>query len=395
VPSTRRRFLSILGTAGISGLAGCTGSLPGGSPRCPAYEAPKWEIDGRLWSPPVVDDGDVLAGTYYTATGNDRSRFVCASASDGQERWIETVEGAGFGVPRVHADSVYVGTGTDRVFALDRETGHRRWTYDAGGREEHGGGVWGQPAVVGDTVVVGVSTSTQTNADPSDPDDYTHRVVGLDRQTGTERWSVEFDAEVWGGPTRDAGSVLVTTRGGTVARLDAATGDVAWTTSFETGFDRGALLVGDRAVVATVAGTVRELAPESGDKGWVGTLSGEPTDWAQTGDSVVVGDAGGTVTAIRPDRDGEQRWQYDAGASVAGIGTHEETVYAFDDRGVVHRIDGTDGSRQDRRRHAETEFDEGCGWHTAHERATGLAVSDRFLVFGGPWLGAVPRDSTE
>ena len=393
MPSTRRRFLALLGTASAGGLAGCAGNLPIDSSRCPTYEAPKWQIDGRHWSPPVVDDGDVLAGTYYTATGNDFSRFVCASAYDGQERWIETVRGGGFGVPRVHADTVYVGTGTDRVFALDRETGHRRWTYDAGGNEEHGGGVWGQPAVVGETVVVGVSTSTQTNADPSDPDDYTHRVVGLDRSSGSERWSVEFDREVWAGPTRDAGSVLVTTRGGTVARLDAATGDVAWTTAFEAGLDRSVLLVGDRAVVATVAGTVRALAPKSGDRGWTGTLPGEPTDWTQMGDSVVVGDAGGTVTAIRPDRGGEQRWQYDAGASVAGVGTHEETVYAFDDRGVVHRIDATGGSRRDRSRYAETELDDGCGWQTTLERATGLAVGDRYLVLGGLWLGAVARDT--
>jgi outer membrane protein assembly factor BamB len=389
VSPTRRRFLAILGAGGTSGLAGCTGNILGRSSRCPAYEAPKWLIAGRYWSPPIVDDGDVFAGTYYTVTGNDLSRFVCASAYDGQERWVETVRGGGFGVPRVHAGTVYVGTGTDRVFALDRETGHRRWTYDAGGNEEHGGGVWGKPAVVGETIVVGASTSTHTNADPSDPDDYTHRVVGLDRSSGTERWSVEFDAEIWGGPTRDAGSVLVTTRGGTVAQLDAATGDVAWTTSFDSGFDRGVLLAADQAVVATVDGTVRELAPESGDRGWVGTLPGEPTDWTQMGDNVVVGDADGTLTAIRPDLDGEQRWQYDAGASIAGVGTYDETAYALDNRGVVHRIDATDGSRRDRSRHAEVEPDDGCGWDTSPVAATGLAVSDRYLVVGGPWLGAV------
>ena len=62
-PSTRRRFLAVLGAAGTGGPAGCTGSLPSGSSRCPAYEAPRWQIDGRLWSPPVVDDGDVLVTT--------------------------------------------------------------------------------------------------------------------------------------------------------------------------------------------------------------------------------------------------------------------------------------------------------------------------------------------
>jgi outer membrane protein assembly factor BamB len=393
VPSARRRVLAGLVAVGLGALSGCVDRLPlAARSDCPSYEAPGWRLDGQYWAPPVVTDGHVLAGTSFGATGHDLSRFVCARGHDGQERWVETVEGGGFGVPRVHADTVYVGTVTDRVFALDRETGHRRWTYDAGGREQYGGGAWGQPAVVDDTVVVGVSHSAQSDAGPSDPDDYTHRVVGLDRGSGAERWAVEFDDEVWAGPTRDAGSVLVTTRGGTVARLDAATGDVAWTASFDAGVDRGVLLVGDRAVVATVAGTVRELAPESGDRGWVGTLPGEPTDWTQMGDSVVIAGEGGTVTAIRPDRDGEQRWQYDAGASVAGVGTHEETVYAFDDRGVVHRIDGTDGSLRDRNRHAETALDDGCGWYTAHERATGLAVSDRYLVVGGPWLGVVLRE---
>lgn len=391
MPSTRRRLLAALGSGATAGLAGCVGSLPLDTD-CPDYAAPRWSIDGRYWSPPVVHDGHVLAGTYHGATGNDRARLVYTRGHDGQERWIETVEGGGFGVPRVHADTVYVGTGTDRVFALERDSGQRRWTYDAGGRERYGGGAPGQPAVVGTTVVVGVSHSARSDADPSDPDDYTHRVVGLDRGSGAERWAVEFDRQVRAGPTRDAGGVIVTTRGGTVARLDAATGAAQWTVPLDAGLDRRALRADDRVVVATTTGTVRGLDADTGDRGWRGALPGEPTDWTVTDGGIVVADATGAVTAISPDRDGEQCWQYAADAAVAGVGVRDGTVYAFDDRGVLHRLDVDDGQGLARSRHAEHGVDDGCGWAETYERATGLAVSDDSLYLAGPWLGAVVRD---
>ena len=96
------------------------------------------------------------------------------------------MDGLGSGV-------VPTGTATDLVLALDDETGDGQWTYDASSREEYGDGPPGQPPVV-----VGISHSRQTDADPGDS---THRVVGLDRETGTERWATAVDGRVRSGPT--------------------------------------------------------------------------------------------------------------------------------------------------------------------------------------------------
>ncbi|MFC5367495.1 PQQ-binding-like beta-propeller repeat protein [Salinirubrum litoreum] len=403
MPSTRRRLLALVGTAGVGSLAGCTGDLlssgsASDAEQCPPYEIPRWTVNGRDWSPPVVHGNRVLAGTRFAVTGDVvRSRLVSVNADDGSDQAIGTVEGGGFGVPQVHDDTVFVGTGTDQVFALHAETGDEQWVYDAGGQEEYGGGAPGQPAVVGETVVVGISHSEQPDADPVDPADYTHRVVGLDRDSGTERWATAFDDLVWAGPTRLGGSagssgasdeVVVTTQGGTVARLDAETGDVRWRTSLDAGIERRALVANDRVVVATVEGSVRELDPASGELGWRGALRGEPADWAQTDEGIVVGDDTGAVTAIRPARDGEQRWQYEAGAPVGGVDARGGVVYALDQRGVVHAISAAEGTRLSRQRYAEGREDD-CGWSGNVPRTYGLTASEESLFLAGRWLGAM------
>jgi outer membrane protein assembly factor BamB len=403
VPSTRRRFLTLLGTAGVGSLAGCTGDvLSSGSDaeQCPPYEIPRWTVGGREWSPPVVHGDHVLASTHFAVTGDRvESRLVSVNAGDGHDQRLATVEGGGFGVPQVHDDTVFVGTGTDLVLALDAETGDRRWSYDAGGRETYGGGAPGQPAVVDDTVVVGISHSEQADAEPTDPGDYTHRVVGLDRETGSERWAAGFDDPVWAGPTRvddgdgATGDVVVTTQGGTVARLDAESGEVRWRVSLDAAIERRVLVAADSLVVVTVEGTVRALDPATGDRGWLGTLPGRPTDWTQTDEGVVVADDTGRVTALRPDRDGEQRWQYETAAAVGGVDARDGIVYALDQRGVVHAVSATDGERLSRQRYAESR-DDGCGWRGQVPRTYGLAAGDDSLFLVGRWLGAVARDET-
>jgi outer membrane protein assembly factor BamB len=250
---------------------------------------------------------------------------------------------------------------------------------------------------VDDTVVVGISHSRQTDAEPTDPGDYTHRVVGLDRETGSERWATEVDDLVWAGPTRvgdgngSSGDVVVTTEAGTIARLDAGTGDARWRVSLDANIERRALVAADSLVVATVEGTVRALDPATGDRGWLGTLPGTPTGWTQTAGVVVVGDDTGRVTALRPDRDGEQRWQYETAAAVGSVDARDGTVYALDQRGVVHAVSATDGERLSRQRYAESR-DDGCGWSGQVPRTYGLTAGDDSLFLVGRWLGAVARD---
>lgn len=144
--------------------------------------------------------------------------------------------------------------------------------------------------------------------------------------------------------------------------------------------------------MATVEGTVRAVDPGTGGLGWRGALPGEPVDWAQTDEGIVVGDATGRVTAIRPGRDGEQRWQHDASAAVGGVDTRDGIVYVLDQRDVVHAVSATDGERLSRQRYAETRGDD-CEWNGQVPRTYGLAACDDSLFLAGRWLGAVARDT--
>lgn len=380
---SRRTVLAALASAGAVAAAGCQ-SLPrfDATNDCPAKRDPNWAIDGRHWGPPTVDGDRLLVSEGYTATGGGPYRIASIEQYSGQEQWVYNVENAGAGVPAAVGDSVYVGTGEDRVLAFDAELGHLRWAYDAGGREEYGGGAWGRPAVVDDLVVVGVSHSDRRNADPTDPAEYAHRVVALDRADGSERWAVAVDRTVLTGPAVAGDVVVAASKGGTVYGL-GVDGTKRWERSLDGGV-RHRPVAGDGEVyVATDEGTVAALAAESGAGGWSETLDATCSAVAADDASLLVGTADGTVVALG--RDGTRRWRYDAGAHVADVVSNAAQTWVFDRCGVVHRLNAATGEREHRFRIGECDDGETCN-RSVLSVGTGIELRRGDLYLTGPWV---------
>lgn len=154
-----------------------------------------------------------------------------------EEAWFFNTEDVVTATPAVVGDSVYVGDWTGRFYALDRDDGSLRWTFDAPPHERVYAGQIVSSAAVAD--VVGARTVYFGGG---------KTLYALDAATGEERWRHELNPD---GPADDPteietspllatasdGRLLVvfgwdvhnapTARAG-VAALDAATGEEVW-----------------------------------------------------------------------------------------------------------------------------------------------------------------------
>jgi outer membrane protein assembly factor BamB len=179
---SRRSLLAAIGAAGSVG----GGWLVFDRTRCRPLFEPQWTYTGRRrLGPSVPSENDLLVPEGYGVTGDTDHRLAALEPFSAQAQWSVVLQSGGFGVPVRADDTVYVGTGLDAVRALDADTGRRLWVYDPAGREEHGGGAWGQPLVTDGRVHIGISHASDPNADPTDPDEFTHRVVAVITDDGT------------------------------------------------------------------------------------------------------------------------------------------------------------------------------------------------------------------
>ncbi|GGI96794.1 hypothetical protein GCM10008995_03500 [Halobellus salinus] len=387
---SRRRLLAAAGAVGAAGVVGAGGWHL--ATRCRPLVEPQWTYVGRRRLGPTVPSGnDLLLPEGYGVTGDTDHRLAAIEPFSAQVQWSVVAAGGGFGVPARAGDTVYVGTGRDTVRALDAETGDRRWIYDPGGREEHGGGAWGQPLVTDGRVYVGVSRSTDPNADPTDPTDFTHRVVALDRDDGSEAWATPISGQVWAGPVLAAGVVVAAAREGTLHGFDPETGESVWEFSLPDRVTQP-LAVVDREFVVVVAddGTVAFVDVPDATIRRTQRVVSDATSTARADDTLYVGGADGRVAAVSTDIGGEidaetgtPRWEYDAGVPVDAVAAGEPEVFAIDRTGHRHRI--VDGDRDARVRLVETHHTDGCGWDTEFRRVFdarvhrgGLYVASRF-----------------
>lgn len=392
---SRRSLLAALGTAGAVG----GGWLAFDRTRCRPLIEPQWSYVGRRrLGPPIPSGNDLLLPEGYGVTGDTDHRLAAVEPFSAQIQWAVVAEGGGFGVPVRAGDTVYVGTGLDTIRALDATTGDRRWVYDPDGREEHGGGAWGQPAVTSDRVYAGVSYSPDPNADPSDPTHFTHRVVALDRETGSPAWATAVSGQVWTGPVLTAGALVAAVRDGVLYGLDPATGEPLWDLTLPDRVTQPLSIVADGVVaVVTDDGTVAFVdVPDATIRRTKKPLGGV-TDVARADGTLYLGGGRGLDSDDDPTRGrvaavstavsggidadtGAVRWTYHTDTPVDGVAVGEPGVFAIDRTGHRHRI--VDGDRDSRDRLVESHGD-ACGWEPERRR-----VTDALFHRGGLYVAA-------
>lgn len=381
---TRRRLLAALAVGGTgAGAYYATRGRAGDGASCAPLREPSWEVTGRDWTRPVGGPNGVLVGEGFAATGGSYLNRL-GSFQNGEPRWVYTVQDDGVGVPFADEGLVAVGTGSDRVHAFDQPTGHHRWTYDAGGQEEYGGGAWGQPVHVDGAVVVAVSHSEQTDPDPQNPGDYTHRLLALEDADGTVRWECTIDGVAFTGPVVHDGTAVVATEAGDVHGVDTERGDRLWQdslpgtvwTPLSLDPDRGTVTVGSDE------GSVVSFDVATGERQWSRTFDSGVAGATRAAGRVVVTTRGGRTLALG-DADGETDWQVDLEAPGGPVDAAAGRIAVLDQTGVLHVLADAGGVLTEFRV-TEGSADR-CGWRPKTNNAGGVLLDQFSVTVTGPW----------
>ncbi|MCA8880597.1 MAG: PQQ-binding-like beta-propeller repeat protein [Rhodobacteraceae bacterium] len=213
-------------------------------------------------SAPTVSGGFI----YLTTRDNqawaiDRSNGRILWQIEGGETGAVVIDGA---APAVSARAVMFPFGSGDVIAALRESGVRLWSTIVTGQRlgrayAEVSDITADPVVVGDTVYVGTPTG---------------RLAALDVNTGERKWTAKegSNSAVW--PAGNA--IYLVSDAAEIVRLDAATGETVWSATlpyYTTQRVRsrrgvfahfGPVLAGGRLIVASTDGYVREIDPASG-----------------------------------------------------------------------------------------------------------------------------------
>ncbi|WP_226482306.1 PQQ-binding-like beta-propeller repeat protein [Natrinema amylolyticum] len=241
------------------------------------------------------------------------------------EAWTTDLVGPP-GSPVLDRDTVYVGTARGNCYALERETGRRRWLF------ETTAATGATPVVTHDFLYLGTGEGT---------------VYALDPATGEERWRTELSGSLEAALALSDGRLYASHADG-LSALEAETGTEIWTHETES------TVVGAPAIADGREGEQRRSAldEEQGDdpleSGAPSLLDAERVQepdrrWGATEERVFAGTTAGTVLALEAET-GEEAWTAPANGSVAGGPTIADgRVYVGDDGGTMLALDAGTG----------------------------------------------------
>ena len=266
----------------------------------PASGAEIWTQD---LDAPTTGSPSISRGLVYVVGGDNVAWAV--NADTGRVAWqLDGAPGvsrvAGGPAPAVGDDLVIFGYGTGEMQAAFRKGGARRWDAIIAGQRRgiaatKVSGITGDPVIAGNTVFAG---------------SYSGRIVALNGESGARLWTAKDGAL---GPVWPAGgSVFAVTDRNELVRLDGETGTRIWGTKlpFFVKEDRrrrveivahyGPIVAGGRVIVASNDGLIRSFDPVTGAQlSAVEVPGGATTNPVVAGNTLYVVSAKGMLHAIR------------------------------------------------------------------------------------------------
>jgi outer membrane protein assembly factor BamB len=274
---------------------------------------------GLFYATPAVGDaGRVFFASQLTTGGflSQRQSIVWALDEEtGDELWrFEGATGMYVEGGALGGDLFVIGNGDGNVYALDRENGSLRWTFQTGHR------VWATPLIISDTVYIGSMDRNLYALDLSSGelkwtfegrgafgaqpvlDDgvlyigaFDDAVYAIDAETGRQRWQFSGDDWFWGSPAVHQGTVYVVDVKGRVYALDAQSGDEVWHKFLVTDQNqpvpvRAGLALNDdgsRLFISAQSGALYALDTADGFVNWSTPAEGRGLSEPITSDSLV------------------------------------------------------------------------------------------------------------
>ena len=269
---------------------------------------------GDFQSPPTVSDGTVYVGT--------PSRFVFAmDAKTGKELWRFETSGQVSGAPSVYKGRVYFGQqgGNEEMYCVCAETGEPIWSSKVGW-------VW--------------TTST-----PDDTQVYTGtvdgRIIALEADTGKEVWQHLTNGGVYPAPAVDDQRVYTGSWDGQYYAINKKTGSLDWAHSSFGGLpDSAAGILWNNLYICRTKGELCGWDPDTGEKFWgfldpregrgktvMNSTPSVSADFAFVSTSIDHDGAalGATLYCI-DNRTGKELWHYTGAGGWTGSSCTENTV---------------------------------------------------------------------
>lgn len=214
----------------------------------------EWAFDYYI-SSPLVDDGVV-----YTGSGNG---FLYAlKADNGSELWKFNAGTRIRSTPAIKGNNLYAGDCLGRVYALDKRSGSKVWQFATRGdtmRNENFGfdrkAVIASPAIAGNTVVVGGR------------DGY---LYAIDAQTGARKWEYDYKVSwiISSVAIKDTIVVTGTSDGRFINALHLETGKELWRFPVTAPVWSSPAIVGDKVISAVNDGLIYCLNLYTGKEVW-------------------------------------------------------------------------------------------------------------------------------
>ncbi len=282
------------------------------------------ELQGLQWrratGASVTGSGAVAGDTVWI--GSSSGLLLALDRLTGATRWEATLSGPVSSTPAVAGGLVFVGTRDGRLHALSSHDGHPAWSAPLGPDRplpwghESGDVYTSSPVIAGPVVIIGSGDGS---------------VTAWEATSGRLRWRAMTGGRVRSSPAVVAGTVYVGSGDGILYAYDLASGQERWRfatlgaslNSGDFGYDRRTIqsspaVNGSTVVVGARDGFLYAVNTADGSLKWkvdheISWVNGSP---AIAGGVVYVGSSDGQFVQAVNLADGTERWRTKLGATV-------------------------------------------------------------------------------
>jgi len=171
----------------------------------------QFPVGNTVMSSPTIADGIIYFGSL-----NDfkPTTFYALDAMTGEEKWKKSLEGSVATSPIINNQMIYFCTDMS-CYGVDKDSGHERWVFGPDQRDWNANSCnkcalkLSQPLANNSFIYVG---------------SLDHNLYALDAQTGIKRWSFNTDGSILNAPTISDGKIYLGSNDGKIYVLDAQTG---------------------------------------------------------------------------------------------------------------------------------------------------------------------------
>lgn len=210
------------------------------------YDLETGQYKGRYKAKRAIQTGlTTIDSLAYFGVGPRRDEFICLNLHNQKRLWSRNLKDV-TGAPIIIDDKLFVGSGTGRIFCLDRFSGKALWEDSVSAKTLAGpsadkqtvyfpfddGRIRKYDALKGDLIFESNLSQPLVSKMAIGNNVYVAGVEGgffaVEKESGTVIWKKEFPYPIWTSPALDNDMLYIGDNGGNLRAINAGSGDVYW-----------------------------------------------------------------------------------------------------------------------------------------------------------------------